>query len=170
MVVETNQRFVSGLRNWTVRPMRVGRESRITHEGPRREEGGAVAQVVVDSVDGRHDGKRFVNLLVCCFGWRNVAVGFEAIERNGRGLMRCPQMSKGDGINGRARRGVSYAGRLEARLWILTHCTLYRCTTQLLAGLLSQARTLESDLQLAVWDRARNSHALDQTSVSPEFV
>lgn len=59
-------------------------------------------------------------------------------------------MSKGDGIDGRARRW-SYAGRLEARLWILTFCNRCRAprTTHLLAGLLSQARTLESDLQLA---------------------
>jgi len=60
-------------------------------------------------------------------------------------------MSKGDGIDGRARRGVRYAGRLEARLWILTHCTRTAAPSTCLPGLLSSARTLGSDLQLAVF-------------------
>lgn len=45
-------------------------------------------------------------------------------------------MSKGDGIDGRARRGVSYAGRLEAGSALDPHpsaCTT--CTAHLLAGL-----------------------------------
>lgn len=40
----------------------------------------------------------------------------------GEALDAMSSMSKGDGIDGRARRW-SYAGRLEARLWILTQCT-----------------------------------------------
>lgn len=46
-------------------------------------------------------------------------------------------MSKGDGIDGRARRW-SYAGRLEARLWILTFCNRCRAPRTCLPACLAK--------------------------------
>lgn len=118
---------------------RVGRESRITHEGPRRErtrEGVRCSGGFVDSAGGRHDGEGLANLSVWSLEWRNAAAGSDAIEGDGRGLMRCPQCQKGMGSKvGLNVELVMRAVSRLARLWILTQCVHPPATAHLLAGL-----------------------------------
>lgn len=79
-------------------------------------------------------------------------------------------MSKGDGIDGRARRW-SYAGRLEVRLW--DPYSLHRCRAAprtCLPACLAKHRPLNAACSLLSWNPAGDFHALDAASVSPEFV